>query len=98
MSLYSTVLGPRVGLDPQRHNFVLPITTCWYLKSPKFALPPTPTHNATRWNVGGVGAPTQNSHIGHVDFMLFVSLSRSQREHNFQCSFTSLHWGCVGVN
>ena len=30
-------LGPRVGLDPQRHNFALGIPTCWYLKTLKFA-------------------------------------------------------------
>ena len=53
----------------------------------KFALPPMPNPNASRWNIGGVGSPTQNSRVGHVDFMLFVSLSlalASQREHNFQ--------------
>ena len=32
------MLGPRVGLDPQRHNFTLRIPICWYLN---FALPPT---------------------------------------------------------
>ena len=54
-------LGPRVGLDPQRDDFVLGIPACWYLKS--------------------VGA-----RVGHVDFMLFVSISfvlGSQRERNF---------------
>ena len=46
-----------------------------------------PTPNASRWNIGGSGSPTQNSRVGHVDFMLFVSLSLalgSQREYNFQ--------------
>ena len=50
-------------------------------------LPLTPSPNASRWNIGGVGSPTQSSHVGHVDFMLFVSLSLalgSQRERNFQ--------------
>ena len=34
-------LDPGIGLDPQRHNFALGIPTCWYLKTLKFALPPT---------------------------------------------------------
>ena len=45
------------------------------------------TTNANRWNIVRVGSPTQNSHVGHVDFMLFESLTLafgSQREHNFQ--------------
>ena len=77
-------LGPGVGLDPQRHNFVLEIPTCWYPKTIEFALPqtqtvrfvlpPKPTLNASRWNIGGVGSLTKNSRIGHVDFMLFVSI------------------------
>ena len=50
-------------------------------------LPPTPNPNASRWNIGGVGSPTQNSCVGHVDFMLFVSMSfalGSQREPSIQ--------------
>ena len=33
-------LGPYIGLDPQCHN----CQTCWYLKTLKFALPPTGKH------------------------------------------------------
>ena len=65
------------------HNFALP--TCWYLKmlkcallamqTLKFVLPPMPTPNASRWNIGGVGSPTRGACIGHVHFMLFVSIS-----------------------
>ena len=69
-------LGPRVGLDTQRHNFVLPIPTCWYLKTLKFKFHPNPndrisaTPNANpqreqveyRWRGAG---------IGHVHFMFF---------------------------
>ena len=78
-------LGCGVGLDPQRHNFALPIPTCWYLKmlkfafSPKanlkFALPLMRTPNASQWNIGCVGSPTQNFHVGHVHCRLFVSIS-----------------------
>ena len=64
------LLGPRIGLDPQRHNFELEIQTCWYLKSPKFALLLTATPTASRWNIGGVGSLTQGA---GDDFMLFVS-------------------------
>ena len=76
-------LGPAVGLDPQRYNFVLGIPTCWYLKTLKFALPPTIRKNL---HYPGPYANSQrepveySSHwvsqswfcIGHVDFMLFV--------------------------
>ena len=31
----------------------------------KYALPPTPTPDASQWNIGGVGS----SGVGHVDFM-----------------------------
>ena len=31
--------GPGVGLDPQRHNFGLGISTCWYLKTRKHPTP-----------------------------------------------------------
>ena len=75
-------LGPGIGLDHQRHNFALEIPTCWYLKSLKFvlpptqtlkmAIPPTPTPNVSRWNIGDVGSPTRGAGVGHVDFMLFV--------------------------
>ena len=49
-------LGTGVGLDPQHHNFALPIPTCWYLKTRKFALPPTPNPNASQWNIGCIGS------------------------------------------
>ena len=45
------------------------------------------TPNAIRWNIGGVGTPTRGAGIGHVDFMLFVSISFalvSQRELSFK--------------
>ena len=57
-------LGPGIGLDTQCHNPALPIPTCWYLKTRKFALPPTPNlkfalpptpnPDASRWNIGCV--------------------------------------------
>ena len=31
--------------------------------------------NTSQWNVGCVWSPTQNFHIGHVHFMLFVLIS-----------------------
>ena len=78
-------LGIGVGLDPQRHNFALLIPTCWYLKTQKFALPPTPNlkfalppmrnPNASQWNIGCIGSQTQISRVGHVHFIFFVSIS-----------------------
>ena len=40
-----------------------------------------------QWNIGCVGYQTQNLCLGHVHFMLFVSISFAlggQRKHNFQ--------------
>ena len=34
-----------------------------------FALPPTQTPDASQWNIGGVGSPTQNFRVGHVHFI-----------------------------
>ena len=31
--------------------------------------------NASQWNIGSVGSPTQNFRIGHVHFMFFVLIS-----------------------
>ena len=44
-------------------------------KNANFASPPTPTPNMTRWNIGRVGSPTQNSCIGHVHLIFLVSIS-----------------------
>ena len=44
-------------------------------KKLKFALPPMQNPNVSQWNIGCVGDPTQNFHIGHVHFMLFVLIS-----------------------
>ena len=41
----------------------------------KFAFPPTPTPDASQWNIGGFGSPTQDFRVGHVHFMLFMSIS-----------------------
>ena len=41
----------------------------------KFALPPTRNPNASLWKIGGIGSPTQNVRVGHVEFMWFVSFS-----------------------
>ena len=86
-----------IGLESKRHHFALPVPTWWYLKTLKFALPPTqtlkfalprtPTLNTIRWKISVVGSQTQIFCVGHVDFRLFVSLSlalASQCEHNFQ--------------
>ena len=80
-------LGPRFGLDPQRHNFALGIPTCWYLKMLKFALPPTPNLNLPYLQCEpqtpvieikvALGPQPQNSRIGHVHFVHFVCLFHS---------------------
>ena len=47
------------------------IPTCWYI----LALPPTPTPDASQWNIGGVGLSGVGAGVGHVHFMLFMSIS-----------------------
>ena len=69
-------LGTGIGLDTQRHNFALPIPTCWYLKTRKFAFSPTPNlklanPKASQWNIGCIGSQTQISRVCHVHFMFF---------------------------
>ena len=59
-------------LRPPTPQFRVGDTTCRYLKTLKFALPPTQIPKASQWNIGCVGSPTQNFHVGHVQFMLFV--------------------------
>ena len=41
----------------------------------KFALPPTPTPDASQWNIGGVRLSGVGAGVGHVHFMLFMSIS-----------------------
>ena len=90
-------LGCCVGQYSQRESFALGIPTCWNLKMLKFALPPMPnlkfalppmrTPNASQWNIGCVGTPGVGTHVGHVHFILFVSISfalGSQCKRGFQ--------------
>ena len=44
-----------VGLDPQLNNFVLSISTCWYLKSLVEPTRPPSQPNAGQWNKLRVG-------------------------------------------
>ena len=88
-------LGPGVGLDTQCHNFLLPIPTCWYLKTLKnvfpptpnlkFSLPPTRTPKTSQWNIGCIWSPTQNVRVGNVHFIFWVLISfGGQRKPSFQ--------------
>ena len=72
-------------------NFALRIKMLKFALPPTrtltFALPLTPTPNMSRWNAGCMRSPTRGAGIGHVDFMLFVSISFvlvSQRKLSFQ--------------
>ena len=47
----------------------------WYLKTLKFALSPTQTPNANRWNIVYADPLAFGPRVGHVHFMLFVSIS-----------------------
>ena len=38
----------------------------------KVAFYPTPTPNASQWNIGGVGPSGVGAGIGHVHFIFFV--------------------------
>ena len=53
----------------------------------KFALPPTPNPNTNQWNICCVGSQTEIFRVGHVHFILFVSISfafGSQRKPGFR--------------
>ena len=41
----------------------------------KFALAPTPTPNASQWNIGCVGSLALGLCVGHVHFIFFVLIS-----------------------
>ena len=47
----------------------------WHYLTLKFALSPTPTPHASQCNIGGVGSSGVGAGIGHVHFMLFMSIS-----------------------
>ena len=49
--------------------------------TPKICFPPTRTPNKSQWNMGCIGSPGVGARVGHVHFMLFVSIS-------FQTRFT----------
>ena len=53
----------------------------------KFASSPTPTPDASQWNIGGVGPSGVGAGVGHVHFMFFVLISFafcSQHKPSFQ--------------
>ena len=68
-------LGPRVGLDPQCHNLVLPPKNANICVTPEANAKISVTPSASQWNIGCVGSPTRGAGIGHGDFMFFVSIS-----------------------
>ena len=85
----------RVGGLTQRENLRWPyqhVKTLKFALPPtqyiKFALPGTENPNASQWNIGCVGSPTQNFRVGHVHFMLFVLISFGMGN---QCK-PSLQW------
>ena len=66
----------------------------------KFALAPTPTPDASQWNIGGVGPPGVGAGVGHVHFMFFVLITfafSSQRKPSFQWNMglKAWRWGFV---
>ena len=77
--------GVGVGQCPRRQNFALEIPTCWYILAlpnakifvtpdakPKICIPPTPTPDASQWNIGGIGPSGVGAGVGHVHFIFFV--------------------------
>ena len=76
-------LGPGIGLDPQSHNFALGIPICWYLKTLKFALPPSPSPNAKHQR-----EPMEY----RLRWVPNVKLSRWPCTFHFVCA----HFVCVG--
>ena len=89
-------MGTDVGLDPQRHTFASPkakdtkMLVSFALGDANFLRHPTQNPNASQWNICCVGFQMQNSCIGHVHFILFVSISYalgSQRKHSFSVEY-----------
>ena len=90
------MLSPGVGFDPQRHNFALPIPTCWYLnmlkfalpptRMLKFALPPTPTPNVSQWNIVALGTQCNIFTLAmYISFFVLISFAfGSQHKPSFQ--------------
>ena len=57
----------------------------------KFALFPTPTPDASQWNIGGIGPSGVGAGVGHIHFRLFVSISfvfGSQHKRRLQWNMT----------
>ena len=80
----------RTQCDPQ-------FTQCHHLYTQWDHLSTQCKPNAWRWNIGCVGSPWIGAHVGHLHFMLFVSISfalGSQREHSLQWNmgFTCQWW------
>ena len=76
-------------LEPmQTLKFVSPLT-----QNLKFALALTQNPNASQWYIGCVGSPTQKSCVGHVHFMLFVSILFPM-----ECWLDSQHSGQMSQN
>ena len=74
-------LGGGVGQFP-----LTPELFCWRYQhvgifeptqNVKFASAPTQNPNASQWNIGCIGCPTQNFHVGHVHFMLLCQFDRA---------------------
>ena len=86
--------GVGVGQCPRRQNFALEIPTCWYIlllpptpipdANPKICVTPTPTPDASQWNICGVGPSGVGAGVGHVHFMMFMSISFAS---GTQCKF-----------
>ena len=92
-------LGLRFGLYPQHETFALSKPTCWYSKSSRYQReppltqreapltqcePPQPQRKPVEYSTGR--ALLRWHRIGHVDFMLFVSITfvlGTQREPGF---------------
>ena len=61
------------------------IPTCWYIlalpptpipdANPKICITPDANPDANQWNIGGVGLSGIGAGVGHVHFMLFMSIS-----------------------
>ena len=54
---------------------------------------PTPTPDASQWNIGGVGPSGIGAGVGYVHFMLFMSISFAPIETRF-----SVEYGLNGLN
>ena len=89
----SCTLGTFASPNAKDSTFALPNTrntnmlVSLALGELKVAFYPTPTPDTSQWNIGGVGPSGIGAGVGHVHFMLFMSISFASGTHRFSVEY-----------